>query len=66
MDYISRAGAVISEEDGFTSPSAVAILTLGLPGVIGAKNAVTALRTGDTVTVDSGRGTVYRGIANAR
>jgi pyruvate kinase len=66
MDYVARAGAVISEEDGFTSPSAIAILTLGVPGVIGAKNAVTSLQNGDTVTVDSCRGTVYRGIANAR
>lgn len=66
MDYICRAGAVISEEEGLTSPSAVAALTLGVPTVIGAKNAVASLQDGEVVTVDGTRGTIYRGVTNAR
>jgi len=66
MKYISRAGALISEEEGLTSPSAVAALTLGVPCVVGAKDAVSKLKNGEIVTVDGTRGTIYRGVTNAR
>jgi pyruvate kinase len=66
MPYISRAGALVSQEEGLTSPSAIAAMTLGIPSVVGAQNAVNILKDGDTVTVDGIRGTVYSGIANAR
>ncbi|MGE1062034.1 pyruvate kinase [Megasphaera paucivorans] len=66
MKYISRAGALISEEEGLTSPSAVAALTLGVPCVVGAKDAVSKLKNGEVVTVDGTRGTIYRGVTNAR
>ena len=66
MKYISRAGALISEEEGLTSPSAIAALTLGVPCVVGAKDAVSKLKNGEIVTVDGTRGTIYRGVTNAR
>jgi pyruvate kinase len=66
MKYIAHAGAVISEEEGISSHSAVAIITTGVPGIVGAKNATKILKNGDIVTVDSVRGTVFHGVANAR
>lgn len=65
-EYVKRAGAVISEETGLTSESAVLAITLGIPTVVGARNAVDTLENGEVVTVDSSRGTIYRGITNSR
>jgi pyruvate kinase len=66
VDYMKRAGALVSEETGLSSDSAIAAINLGLPTIIGAKNAVASLENGEVVTVDSSRGTIFRGIANAR
>lgn len=66
VDYMKRAGALVSEETGLSSDSAIAAITLGLPTIIGAENAVASLENGEVVTVDSSRGTIFRGVANAR
>lgn len=64
IPYIKRAGAIISEEAGLTSESAITALSLGIPAIIGADTS--ALTSGELVTVDCGRGMVLRGEANAR
>ena len=66
VDYMKRASAIVSEEVGLTSESAIVAITLGIPTIIGAAHAVDTLENGEIVTVDSSQGTIFRGIANSR
>ena len=66
VDYMKRASAIVSEEVGLTSESAIVAITLGIPTVVGAAHAVDTLENGEIVTVDASRGTIFRGEANAR
>lgn len=66
VDYMKRASAIVSEEVGLTSESAIVAITLGIPTVVGAAHAVDTLENGEVVTVDASRGTIFRGEANAR
>ena len=66
VDYMKRASAIVSEEAGLTSESAIVAITLGIPTIVGAAHAADTLENGETVTVDASRGTIFRGAANAR
>ena len=66
VDYMKRASAIVSEEAGLTSESAIVAITLGIPTVVGAAHAADNLENGEVVTVDASRGTIFRGEANAR
>ena len=66
IPYLKKARAIVAEEGGLTSEAAILAITLGIPIVVGAKNASSILKNNDTVTVDSSRDTVFRGAANAR
>ena len=37
---------------------------MGIPVVVGAENATDAIKEGETVTVDSRRGSIYRGASS--
>ena len=66
MNIAKRAGGIISVEDGYTSDSAIAGITYGIPVILGAKDAYDVLLEGAEVTIDGERGKVFAGIANAR
>jgi len=66
MAIAKRAGGIIAVEDGYTSDSAIAGITYGIPVILGAKNAHDVLLEGQEVTIDGERGKVFAGIANAR
>lgn len=66
VDYMKRASAIVSEEAGLTSESAIVAITFGIPTIVGAAHAADLLENGEVVTVDAGRGTIFRGKANAR
>lgn len=66
MTIAKRAGGIISVEDGYTSDSAIAGITYGIPVILGAKDAHDILLEGQEVTIDGERGKVFAGIANAR
>ena len=66
MAIAKRAGGIIAVEDGYTSDSAIAGITYGIPVILGAKNAHEVLLEGQEVTIDGERGKVFAGIANAR
>ena len=66
MNIAKRAGGIISVEDGYTSDSAIAGITYGIPVILGAKDAHDVLLEGAEVTIDGERGKVFAGIANAR
>lgn len=61
--YLGKAAGMIVEEGGLTSHAAVVALQLELPVIVGAKGAASAIGSGETVTMDTIRGLVYRGRA---
>jgi pyruvate,water dikinase len=61
---LKTAGAVVSNRGGRTCHAAIVARELGIPAVVGADNATTALATGQEVTVSCAEGDVgkvYRG-----
>ena len=60
---LEKAAALITEEPGVTSHAATTGMELDIPVIVGVSGAVSDLSTGDTVTVDSIRGLIYKGEA---
>ena len=58
------ASALVVENGGLTSHAAVVGISMGIPVVVGAENATDAIKEGETVTVDSRRGSIYRGASS--
>lgn len=63
MEYIEKASGIIVEEGGVTSHAAIVGLSLGKPVIVGAKNATKEIKNGETITIDSDGGLIYRGEA---
>ncbi|WFA09174.1 pyruvate kinase [Tissierella sp. Yu-01] len=63
VTFMERASAIIAEEGGLTSHSAIVGLNLEKPTIVGAKDARSILKNGDIVTVDSSTGQVFNGQA---
>ncbi|WP_319420048.1 pyruvate kinase [Pleurocapsa sp. FMAR1] len=61
VDIIRQASGIITEEDDLTSHAAVIGLRLGIPVIVGFKNATEVIREGAILTVDAKRGIVYSG-----
>lgn len=59
-----KAAAIIAEEGGLTSSTAIVGVTCGIPVVVGAANATNVLQDGQVVTVDTAGGIVYDGTIN--
>jgi pyruvate,water dikinase len=58
---IRRAAALVTDGGGKTCHAAIVARELGVPCVVGARNATTVLRDGEIVTVDGAAGTVVEG-----
>ena len=63
---MKRAAAIITERGGRTCHAAIVSRELGIPCVVGAAAATTALQVDRQVTVDGSAGKVYDGRAEAR
>jgi len=61
VDAIRKAAGIITEDSSLTSHAAVIGLRLGIPVIVGVKNATSAIRDGEIVTLDMQRGLVYSG-----
>ncbi|HEY9847392.1 MAG TPA: pyruvate kinase, partial [Candidatus Caenarcaniphilales bacterium] len=61
VDAIRKAAGIITEEGSLTSHAAVIGLRLGVPVIIGVKNATKVVRDGSILTLDVQRGLVYSG-----
>ena len=59
--YIAKAGAIVTEDGGMTSHAAIVGLNLDKPVVVSATNILNLVKNGETITVDSSRGAIYRG-----
>ncbi|HET9731350.1 MAG TPA: phosphoenolpyruvate synthase [Acidimicrobiales bacterium] len=58
---IRRASALVTDGGGMTCHAAIVARELGVPCVVGTRNATQVLRTGEMVTVDGHEGVVYAG-----
>ncbi|MDD7363251.1 MAG: pyruvate kinase [Peptoniphilus sp.] len=62
--FLNRAGAFISEEEGLTSPSAIAGPESGTITVVGAVGIVDGIKPGDVMTVNGDTGEIFLGAVN--
>lgn len=58
---MKRASAIVTDEGGMTCHAAIVSRELGVPAVVGTKNATKLLKDGMLVTVDGEKGIVYLG-----
>ena len=63
LPAIKKASGMVVEASGLTSHAAVVGLSLGIPVIVGATDAVEKIKDGSKITVDARRGAVYQGEA---
>lgn len=61
---MKKVAAVVTDEGGRTCHAAIVSRELGIPCIVGSKNATEVLQPGMEITVDATRGVVYRGLVN--
>jgi pyruvate,water dikinase len=61
VPIMRRAAAIVTDSGGMTSHAAIVARELGLPCIVGARDATRVLADGNTVTVDGSAGTVVAG-----
>ncbi|MHC1580045.1 MAG: phosphoenolpyruvate synthase [Candidatus Alkanophagales archaeon] len=57
-----KARAIVTDDGGMTCHAAIVSRELGIPAIVGSKEATKVLRTGMEITVDATKGVVYKGI----
>jgi len=61
LDVMKKSAGIITEEDSLTSHAAIIGLKLGIPVLVGVKDATKVIKDGAILTIDTQRGTVYSG-----
>ncbi len=64
VPYLDQAVALVTEEAGLTSSSAILGLEKGIPTIVGVEDVAKTIPSGILVTVDAAQGKVYEGYAN--
>jgi pyruvate kinase len=64
MTAIEKCSALVTQEGGLTSHAAVVGLSLGIPVIVGVKEATQLFKDGQEITVDAQSGVVYNGHAS--
>jgi len=64
IDDIKKASAILSEESGLTSFSAIIGREMDVPVIVGLKDATSRFKDGMKVTIDTVSGLVYEGFIN--
>lgn len=64
IEKIKKSSAIVVEEGGLTSHAAVVGVSLGIPVIVGASNITKNIKSGEEITLDINRGTIYRGKIN--
>ncbi len=65
VEAIRKAAGIITEEESLTSHAAVIGLRLGIPVIVGVKQATEVIRDGAILTLDMQRGLIYSGAVGA-
>jgi pyruvate,water dikinase len=63
---MARSAAIVTDEGGITCHAAIVSRELGVPCVVGTRNATKVLTESQEVTVDGKTGAVYEGVERAR
>lgn len=64
MPALEKASAIITVEGGLTSHAAVVGLSLEIPVIVGADDALEVIEEGQDITVDGAKGDIYKGRTN--
>lgn len=64
MPAIEKCAGIITEAGGLTSHAAIVGLSLGIPVIVGVKEATTLIRHGQEITMDAETGVIYKGHAS--
>jgi pyruvate kinase len=64
IDDIKKASAILSEESGLTSFSAIIGREMSIPVIVGLKDATSRFKDGMKVTIDTVSGLIYEGFIN--
>ena len=59
--YLARCGGFISEEEGLTSPSAIAGLSVSKPTIVGCAGITSGVKPGDVITMNADTGEIFLG-----
>src|SRR5205809_818697 len=62
VPYMKIAGAIVTEDGGTTCHAAIVSREMGIPCIVGARNATRLLGSGKEYTVDAKTGVVYEGL----
>lgn len=62
LPILKKAAGIITEEEGMATHAVIVGMTLDIPVITGAKNALAILKSGTVVTIDGNRGLVYSGV----
>ena len=62
VPYMRIASAIITDEGGMTCHAAIVSRELGIPAIVGTREATKVMKTGETYTVDAKTGVVYEGL----
>lgn len=62
VPYMRLAGAIVTDDGGTTCHAAIVSREMGVPCIVGAREATKRLKTGETYTVDAKAGVVYGGV----
>jgi len=61
VPYMRLASAIITDEGGMTAHAAIVSRELGIPCIVGTREATKVMKTGEYYTVDARAGVVYEG-----
>lgn len=64
MPAIEKCAGIITEEGGLTSHAAVVGLSLGIPVIVGVKDATSLIKNNYDITIDAASGIIYDGHAS--
>jgi pyruvate kinase len=64
MPSVEKAAALVTERGGLTSHAAIVGLSLGIPVIVGVRDAMNLFKDGQEITVDGERGHIYNGHAS--
>ena len=59
LPLIKQVAAIVAEQGGMTCHAAIIARELGIPAVVGVKNATQIIQTGQSILVDGERGEIY-------
>ncbi len=58
---MQKSVAIVTDEGGLTAHAAIVSREMGIPAIVGTKEATTKLKEGEIITVDGSTGKIYKG-----